>query len=261
MGLADLHIHTVYSYDGTSSVEAVLKYVAEYTDLDIIAITDHDCITGALKAQDLAPAYGLEVIPGIEVSTSEGHVLALYIERPVPAGLSLIETALRVGELGGLCIAAHPMAAGTSSLNFQTIRAALEHPEVRRILVGVERFNGGLVYTRRNPWVEAIASTLPLAQVGNSDAHVLRMIGQGATFFPGTTAAELRHALEHATTEVRKGHGLGGIEVLRDFIPRYLLRKMGWVVHNADPRAPLRLTRISQALQASMVGSTHGARL
>ncbi|WP_322807176.1 PHP domain-containing protein [Thermanaerothrix sp.] len=261
MGYADLHIHTVYSYDGTSSVEAVLKYVAEYTDLSVIAITDHDCITGALKAQDLAPAYGIEVVPGIEVSTAEGHVLALYIDRPIPPGLSLIETALRVGEQGGLCIAAHPMAAGTSSLDFQTICAALEHPEVRRILVGVERFNGGLVYTRRNPWVEAVASTLPLAQVGNSDAHVLRMIGQGATFFPGNTAAELRHALEHATTEVRKGHGLGGVEVLRDFIPRYILRKMGWVVHNSDPRAPLRLTRVSQALQNTTLGSMPGVRL
>lgn len=153
------------------------------------------------------------------------------------------------------------MAAGTSSLDFQTICAALEHPEVRRILVGVERFNGGLVYTRRNPWVEAVASTLPLAQVGNSDAHVLRMIGQGATFFPGNTAAELRHALEHATTEVRKGHGLGGVEVLRDFIPRYILRKMGWVVHNSDPRAPLRLTRVSQALQTTSLGSMPGVRL
>jgi predicted metal-dependent phosphoesterase TrpH len=261
MGYADLHIHTIYSYDGTSSVEAVLKYVAEYTDLDVIAITDHDCITGALKAQDLAPAYGIEVIPGVEVSTSDGHVLALYIEQPVPAGLSLIETALRVGELGGLCIAAHPMAAGTSSLDFKTIHAALEHAEVRRILVGVERFNGGLVYTRRNPWVEAMASALPLAQVGNSDAHVLRMIGQGATFFPGTTAAELRHALERATTEVRKGHGLGGVEVLRDFIPRYLLRKMGWVVHNSGPHAPLRLARMSQALQNPMLGSAHGAHM
>jgi predicted metal-dependent phosphoesterase TrpH len=260
MGYADLHIHTIYSYDGTSSVEAVLKYVSENTDLNVIAITDHDCITGALRAQDLAPAYGIEVVPGIEVSTADGHVLALYLDRPIPAGLSLVETARRVGDIGGLCIAAHPMAAGTSSLDFTTIIAALQFPEVRRVLVGVEAFNGGLVYTRRNPGVEARAKALPLAQVSNSDAHVLRMIGQGATFFPGTTAVELRQALETGTTEVRKGHGLGGVEVLRDFIPRYLLRKMGWVVHNTDPRAPLTMTRISRALSQTSLPSAQIGR-
>jgi len=47
MGFADLHIHTVYSRDA-----------AESARLDIVAITDHDCIDGALEAQELAPAYG-----------------------------------------------------------------------------------------------------------------------------------------------------------------------------------------------------------
>ncbi len=79
---ADIHIHTTYS-DGTAGVEAVLEYVATRTDLRVIAITDHDTIEGALKARRLAPAYGIEVIVGEEVSTAEGHLLALFIERPL----------------------------------------------------------------------------------------------------------------------------------------------------------------------------------
>jgi len=50
VGKADLHLHSTYS-DGSQSVEAILKYVERYTDLDVIAITDHDCIEGALRAR------------------------------------------------------------------------------------------------------------------------------------------------------------------------------------------------------------------
>ncbi|MFT3890831.1 MAG: PHP domain-containing protein [Anaerolineales bacterium] len=49
MGLADLHLHTIYSYDGTASVPAVLTR-ARQIGLDVIAITDHDEIAGAIKA-------------------------------------------------------------------------------------------------------------------------------------------------------------------------------------------------------------------
>ena len=62
MGLADLHIHTIHSYDGTASVPAVLTR-ARQIGLDVIAITDHDEITGSLKALELAPRYGVEILP------------------------------------------------------------------------------------------------------------------------------------------------------------------------------------------------------
>ncbi len=248
MGFADLHIHTIHSHDGTCSVSAVLKHVAKYTDLDVIAITDHNSMDGIREAMDLAPAYGIEVIPGSEISTADGHLLALFIDHSIPAGLSLVETVRLIGEQGGLGIAAHPMAKGTSSLRFHTIQEALKQPGVKRVLVGIETFNGGLVYTRRNPVVETRAQALPLAQVGNSDAHVLKTIGQGATEFEGRTAAELRTALERKTTRVRKGKGLDGLGVIRSYLPRYLLRKLGWVVYSKNPEAPLTYTRLTRVM-------------
>jgi predicted metal-dependent phosphoesterase TrpH len=84
MGRADLHIHTTYS-DGMGTVPAVLE-AARQAGLDVIAITDHDTMAGARRARDLVPRYGIRVIPGIEISTSEGHLLAYWIEREVPAG-------------------------------------------------------------------------------------------------------------------------------------------------------------------------------
>jgi predicted metal-dependent phosphoesterase TrpH len=87
MGFADLHIHSVYSHDATSSIPAILKYVADHTNLDVIAITDHDSLRGNREAVQLASKYGLEVIPGCEISTADGHLLAMFVSHPIPAGL------------------------------------------------------------------------------------------------------------------------------------------------------------------------------
>jgi hypothetical protein len=85
-GLADLHMHTNYS-DGTGSVEEVLAFAEHHTTLDVIAITDHDTIEGALRARDLAAQreYRFEVIVGEEISTREGHLLALFLRHPIRA--------------------------------------------------------------------------------------------------------------------------------------------------------------------------------
>lgn len=255
MGFADLHIHSMYSYDGTASISAILKYVADFTDLNVIAITDHDSMEGVPEALDLAPYYNLEVIPGCEVSSKDGHVLCLFIERPIPPGLSLLETVLMVGNQGGICIAAHPMAKGVNSLRFETIRQVLKHPVASKILVGVEAFNGGLVYTRGNLSVQQESNSLPLAQLGNSDAHILQMIGQGASYYHGYTSADLKNAIINRTTIPRKGNGLSGSAVLTSYIPRFVLRKLGWVSWNESPEKPIIYAQINKL--ASIDTVTH----
>ncbi len=246
MGYADLHVHSIHSHDGTAAISAILKYAADFTRLDVIAITDHDSMNGVAEAMDLAPKYKLEVIAGCEISSAEGHVLALFINRPVQAGLSFLETVMRVGEQGGLCVAAHPMAKGTSSLSFEAIQQALTHPDAAQILVGIEAFNGGLVYTRSNQEVADASSRIKLAQVGNSDAHILSMIGEGSSFFIGSTAQDLRYALENHCTIPIRGKGMSGSSVLASYIPRYVLRKLGWVSWNANPNDDVKFARISQ---------------
>ncbi len=103
--LADLHIHTTYS-DGTATVPDVLAHVAA-SNLHVIAITDHDAIAGALEARQLARDFGVEVIVGEEVSTLDGHVLALFIAEFLPPGRPAAETIAGVHAQGGLCVAPH----------------------------------------------------------------------------------------------------------------------------------------------------------
>ncbi len=248
MGFADLHIHTVYSHDGTCSVPAILKHVADRTDLHVIAITDHDTTRGVFEAMQLGPRYGIEVIPGCEVSTAEGHLLTLFVTDCIPAGLSLVETVRRTGELGGICIAPHPEARGTSSLSRRSIRRALRDPEVAKTLIGIETYNAGLAFPRSNRAALEIAQKLDLACAGNSDSHILQTIGQGATLFEGYTAQDLRRALESHTTGVRIIEGLHGVQVFRYWLPQFFLRKLGWINWNADPRQPIHYVRMKKAI-------------
>jgi len=245
MGLADLHVHSIHSYDATATISAILKHVADHTDLDCIAVTDHDNMDGVREALTLGQRYGVEVVPGMEVSTADGHLLALYIDRPIPAGLPLAETVLRIRALGGLCVAAHPTAWGTESLTFETIQAALLVPGVAGCLVGVEAYNGGLVYTRENLPVARRCAELPLAQVANSDAHVLATIGACASQYEGRSAAVLRRALLNRQTAPLVGEGLTGLQVITSYIPHFLMRKLGWAPFSAGPDAPINYARIA----------------
>ena len=223
MGLADLHLHTIYSYDGTASLPAVLTR-AKQLGLDVIAITDHDEIAGALKATEIAPMYGVEVIPGIEITTAEGDLLALFIREKVAAGLSLVETVLKVRELGGVCIAPHPMAGGMGmkSLNALSILKALRNRKVAETLIGIETYNGTSIDRVSNHSASLLSNRLKLARTGSSDAHILETIGFGATEFEGKTAADLLTALKNRTTKVRKQNEWGVFKILGSWALNYL---------------------------------------
>ena len=225
MGLADLHIHTVYSYDGTASVPAVLAR-AKQVGLDVIAITDHDEIRGALKAFELAPQFEIEVIPGIEITTAEGDLLALFVTQKIKPGQSLIETILQVGEAGGICITPHPMArgAGMKSLSGSSILRALDHPVASRILIGIETYNATALDRESNLLAQKLWEECPrTSQVGNSDAHYLQAIGSGATEFLGNSAAHLLDALWIGATDVRQGEPMSSAQILGSWALNFVI--------------------------------------
>ena len=223
MGLADLHMHTIYSYDGTATVPAVLRRAKEI-GLDVIAITDHDEIGGALEAVKLASHYGVEVIPGIEITTAEGDLLALFITEKVDAGLPLIETILKVRELGGICIAPHPMAGGMGmkSLSAKSIIKALCNKQAAETLIGIEAYNGTAIDRISNHYANLLSTRLKVSQTGSSDAHVLEAIGIGATEFQGKTAADFRSALRSGETKVRKQKEWSTARILGSWVTHYI---------------------------------------
>ena len=247
MGQADLHIHTIYSYDGTATLEAVLKH-ARRAGLDIIAITDHDEIRGALRAEELGFQYQVGVIPGIEVSTAEGHLLTLFVRALIPAGKSLIETLQRVYESGGLAIAAHPLALGAHSLSETAIRRALETPIGQQTLLAVETLNASLFYRGSNLRAAQLSQRVGLASVGCSDSHVGWNIGHARTLFRGKTPHDLRIALLQRQTQAVYAHPHRTPLFFADHLLRSVLRRMGWVSTWADTaRSPMlqRMERIS----------------
>lgn len=250
MGYADLHIHTIYSVDGTASVPTMLKYAAHHTDLDVIAITDHDEISGALQACDLAAQYGIDVIPGVEITSRDGHILGLWLEANIPAGLSAAETVQRIGDQGGLAIAAHPMArGGAHGLSAQEIHNLLNHPDLAAVLVAIETYNAGLIYTRHtNQEARLLAEKLPVAQVANSDAHTPWMIGSGRTKFSGTTAWELRKSLLQGLTRPVIQRDLSSPLIFLDWLAFYGLRLAGFTLENLVPEKGFSLARCSHPL-------------
>jgi predicted metal-dependent phosphoesterase TrpH len=244
MGKADLHIHTIYSWDATMTPAGVLK-AASLAGLNVVAVTDHDEVRGALNAREMAGKYGIEVIVGSEVSTAEGHLLALFIEKPIQKKLSLLKTLTLIGEQGGLAIVAHPEEPFSSSIHRSAIASALEHSDARQVLVGLEIYNAGIPYRFRNHLNQELARKFPLAHIGSSDAHVFWGIGRGVTEFPGGNMIDLRQALVNHTTSAHGAPGIITLLPIFSWIWHISLRKAGWVTSNQQPNLPLTLERSS----------------
>ena len=203
-----MHLHTLYS-DGVHGVEALLDHVERRTDLDVIAITDHERLDGALRAREIhaAGGYSFDLVVGEEITTRRGHVLALFIEERIPALRPLPETIERIHEQGGLAIAAHPLAPLTPSLGRGSLLALAGDADPRRHLDAIELLNPSAAgRARRHHRRELNERALRLAAVGNSDAHVLEHVGTGWTWFPGSSTDDYRRAVDERTTEAAGEH-------------------------------------------------------
>ncbi len=218
-GLADLHLHTRLS-DGLAAPLDVLDHVEHDTDLDVIAITDHDETLGALEAREYAArmGYRVQVIPGVEISTRDGHLLALFVEERPPALRGLAETAEWVLARGGVCVAPHPFTRWTHSLTHRSLGTA------HGLIAGVEVLNASLAGRGSRPHAVPYTELTGLARIGSSDAHVRGVIGIARTRFPGHSVADLRRAIEARTTEP-DGRFATPVELATDALPQ-LARSM-----------------------------------
>ena len=209
LGRADLHIHTLAS-DGTSSVPEILDFVAGRGFLDVIAIADHERIDAAVAAKHMAEDRGLPfgVIVGSEITTRGGHLLALFLEQPVPALKSLAWSIEAVHDQGGLAIPAHPLVPYPLCAQGSALRRLLasDNPAVRPDTI--ETFNPTALGKYRHDAVVRFAEEHGLAQVGNSDAHATEAIGTCWTTFPGRTPEDVRRAIGSRLTSHHGGfHG------------------------------------------------------
>src|SRR5256712_9334388 len=110
----ETHSHTVYSnrrhrrFDALNTPREMIE-AAIRKGLQGMIITDHDSVAGGLAGRKVARGYKyFKLIPGAEVTSHSGHILAIGIENNVPRGLTVEETVERIHDLGGIAVASHP---------------------------------------------------------------------------------------------------------------------------------------------------------
>jgi len=190
VGKADFHIHTSLN-DGTATVREVLDYVRDRTDLDVMAITDHDRLTGSYQALEIANEYRFEVVSGCEITTLHGHLLALFIDKPIPMWRPLDWTIGKIHEQGGLAYVPHPFS--------RNRRRHLRHSVLERVaptLDIVEVFNAREVASASNLRALEFARQHSLPGGVGSDSHRPIEIGRAyVDVVPFVTPQELVVAL------------------------------------------------------------------
>lgn len=192
-------MHTTAS-DGTATPTEVLAWIAEETDLSVIAICDHNTNEGALEAAQHADEFGVEVIVGQEVESTDGHILGLWTPELIAPGMSAEDTVAEIHRQGGLAIAAHPYAPKWWARHGLCRGETEVYDTVAYDGIEVANSTPLLFFANfhaRRYWRDNSAR---LAATGGSDAHILSAIGTSRTLFPGTTAQDLRAALEARTT-------------------------------------------------------------
>ncbi len=248
LGKADVHIHSVYS-DGDEKIEDILEYAQNKTDLDVIAISDHDTIEGALKAREIMKeksyhAWRFQLIIGEEITTQEGHIVGLFLKEAIPPNLSVQETLARIRVQKGLAIAVHPFYhSRMKHAKYATMDGIGATTLLRNnaFIDAIEIVNATPTLSDENLAASILNKTLLLnAEVGNSDAHILAAIGMGYTLFEGRTAADYRRAvLQHQTRAMYKNWSyLGLVKYGFFYFPLGLRLLIHTILHGEKHRPP-----------------------
>lgn len=181
----DLHVHSNYSIDGKCGLgEIVLR--ARARGLSGFALTDHNTIAGHGHIRKFQ-GRGFLIIPGEEITSSKGHVVALGVRELIPRDLSPAETVERIEEQGGVAIAAHPFSPGR---NPNLVYSARFH--------AVEALNGRAFFPA-NKLAQNYARATRTPMVAGSDAHRCDEVGLTFTLF------DCEPKLEAVLEQIRKG--------------------------------------------------------
>jgi len=174
---ADLHVHTIYSRDSLITLKDLVFY-AKKRGLTAVAITDHDQVEGALK---IAKETDFLIISGTEVSSLNGHIVALNVQEVIPKGLSADETVDQIHEAGGIAVACHPFALFKGSLG-KHANAKFDAVET----INASAFPFGRCVRKANQ----IAERFRRPKVAGTDAHHCKAIGYAYTLIDAEPNAD-----------------------------------------------------------------------
>ncbi len=191
----DLHVHSFFSSDAASSPEALVA-VARKRGLDGIVITDHNscraadyCRERGLMNGEGTAVDGFLVVPGVEVSTADGHLLCIGVTLPEMIGVPAVEVERVVHGMGGVTIPAHP---------FDRWRAGIRPDVLRQLKTPViEVFNAAVTSRAFNRQALDYAVERGLSGTAASDAHHASAVGTAVTVFEMETlsVADLLRAI------------------------------------------------------------------
>jgi len=167
---ADLHIHSNFSNDGKSTVEEIIAAAVE-KGLGCIAITDHNSFEAFEHVKNNGKVIA---IPGIEVSSKEGHILAYGIDREIPRGMSIKETIDAIHDAGGYAFAAHPYRWWSGIGEKNTLSNDFDGTEARN----------ARCTSSSNKKSEALAARIGKPISAGSDSHTPEHIGEGVIELP-----------------------------------------------------------------------------
>jgi predicted metal-dependent phosphoesterase TrpH len=258
---ADLHVHTKYSGVGRlgklrfpESIDRPEDMVdaARANGMNILCITDHNSIDGAVIAKNYASRFDdIEVVIGEEVSTSDGEIIGLWLTECIPPMLSAEETAKRIREQGGIIIAPHPFSFHVPALGEKVLDLDID---------GIEVLNGGHIDKYSNRMAYEVSKKYPgrWAEIGSSDAHSVPTFGCAWTEFDGDDPNDLRTAiLEKRTVPCGKPVPVDKAVI---WSMKVVLKGMGLIIRSLlgrlrpDPTDPLVTTVLKVPKQKRIVG-------
>jgi predicted metal-dependent phosphoesterase TrpH len=172
----DLHSHTMWSGDSTTTPEEIEESVVE-AGLDVLCITDHHAIRGA---RELAERLPCRVIIGEEMRTHAGEIIGLFLAERIPHGLPAREAARTIREQGGLVYVPHP---------FDPTKRNLAEPALHELagdglLDAIEVLNAKTSLRSLNDRAGAFAAEHGLAAGAGSDGHVPHALGSAYVEMP-----------------------------------------------------------------------------
>lgn len=207
----DLQVHTDASPCSRADPAEVAAAAAE-AGLDGIAVTNHDTLEGYEAVENAAPEE-LDVVPGVEVTTTQGHLLALGVEEVPPKAdpLTVVED---VHRQGGVAVLSHPFDRLRQfyDVDLDALAAAID---------GVEVVNSRCVLPRFNRTARSFAREHELPMTGGSDAHFPMEVGRAYTVCDGPVVEAIRagettaggrggYVSGHVATKVHQALALAG---------------------------------------------------
>jgi predicted metal-dependent phosphoesterase TrpH len=193
----DMHLHTMWSGDATTTPDELREAVAE-SAIDVICITDHATVNGALELRE---TLGCRVVVGEEVRTTSGEIIGLFLRERLPFGMKPADAASAVRAQGGLVYVPHPFDPLRHCMAEDALVSLADHGD----LDAFEVFNAKVSLAHLNERAAAFAESYGLAAGAGSDAHEPSAVGAAYVEMPDFTDGDAASFL----TSLRQGRVVG----------------------------------------------------